>query len=155
MGRPDGIGDQAPPIVWGPATNGLRAGVRLQQSLKEGSDVECLTVIYLGITNIATEVRAYCPKTEELFLAGLIDSKGRPVPKTRLGTSFGRAPAPHAKLSDRPPGGPKRWQLCIVTVDRENQVAHFNIRALFDARPRRVPLDGGASALPPRKQWDA
>jgi hypothetical protein len=129
--RADGVADQVPPIIWGSTTNGLRAGVGLQRSLKEGSDVKCLTVIYFGITNLATEVRAYCPKTEELFSAELIDSRGTPVPKTRLGASFGRAPAPHAKLSDRPPGGPKRWQICIVTADHENQVADFNIMDYF------------------------
>jgi hypothetical protein len=77
------------------------------------------------------EVRAYCPKSEELFLADLIDGKGRPVPKTGLGERFGRAPAPQAQLRDRPPGGPKRWQLCMVTADHESQVAYFNIREHF------------------------
>ena len=129
--RADGIGDQVPPITWGSATNGLRAGVRVQQVLKGGSDAVCQTVIYFGITNLTTEVRAYCPKTEELFLAELIDSKGRPVPKTNLGARFGRAPAPQAHLSDRPPGGPRRWQICIVTADHDNQVAHFNIMDHF------------------------
>jgi hypothetical protein len=125
------MGGDVPPIIWGSATNGLRAGVRLQQSLKEGGDVECLTVVYFGVTNLATEVRAYCPKNEELCLAELMDSKGRLVPKTRLGAKFGRAPAPRAKLSDRPTGGPRRWQLCSTTPGRESQVAHFNIAEHF------------------------
>jgi hypothetical protein len=129
--RADGVADQVPPITWGSATNGLRAGVRIQEVLKGGSDAVCRTVIYFGVTNLATEVRAYCPKNEELFLAELIDSKGRPVPKTNLGARFGRAPAPHAKLSDRPRGGPNRWQICIVTADRENQVSNFNIMDHF------------------------
>jgi len=66
--RADGIGDQVPPITWGSATNGLRAGVRVQQVLKGGSDAVCQTVIYFGITNLTTEVRA-CSRTCRAKLA--------------------------------------------------------------------------------------
>jgi hypothetical protein len=129
--RADGIAREPPPIRWGPVTNGLRAGLCIQQSLKSGSDATCQTIIYVGTTNLSTEVRAYCPKTEELFLAELIDSRGRQVPKTRLGARFGRVPSPEAQLKDRPRGGPKGWQICIVTADHENQVGHFNAKDHF------------------------
>jgi hypothetical protein len=129
--RADGVANEPPPIRWGSVTNGLRAGVRLQQNLKSGSDATCQTIIYVGTTNSSAEVRAYCPKAEELFMAELMDSQGRQVPKTRLGGRFGRAPSPEAELKDRPRGGPKRWQICIVTAGHENQVGHFNISDHF------------------------
>jgi len=121
----------APPITWGLATNDILAGVRVQRSFKHGGDAVCQTVIYVGTTNSSKQIRAYCPKPTELFLAELFDRRAEQVPRTKLGAKFGQDPPPIAHLKDKPGGGPGRWNICIATSDREEQVGHFNISEHF------------------------
>jgi hypothetical protein len=122
-----GSPQSSPFLTWGDATNGVRAGVHLQEALRQGNEAACQTIIYLGAVAGFAGAKVFCPTARQIFTANLTDSHGAKVTKTMIGNRFGDDPTPIAQMSDRPGAGPRRWLVCIPSADHETQVAAFNL----------------------------
>jgi hypothetical protein len=121
-------------IVWGPVTNGLRAGVGfIRRSTRDELQGSCLD-FYLA-TSETNVVRLGLPPRDERFLLQLTDTRNKEVAKTFAGRAFGQPLRKAAKLRDLP--GRRNWNFVTPPPSPPTSFGSMKTLELF-----KVPKTG-------------